>query len=275
MLVEKDEFFARNARREEEIKCYFANNCLQNIEVFAYETVDSTNTRAKLYAKSCGAGLTPAIFISRAQSAGRGTRARTFESPFGAGLYMSVLLPQNMVSGEPTHLTSYTAVAVSRAIFKESCKKLTPKIKWVNDLVINDKKLGGILTEASFTDLGEGFFIVGIGINLKDGEHTNEVRQLMTSLDECGVSYNETSLTFAIVNEFFTSLEIFDSDFITSEYRALSSLIGRAVTVSGTENAHRATVIDIDNDRAILLQLEDGSIKKYFSGDVTIRPQGD
>ena len=120
MLVEKDEFFARNARREEEIKCYFANNCLQNIEVFAYETVDSTNTRAKLYAKSCGAGLTPAIFISRAQSAGRGTRARTFESPFGAGLYMSVLLPQNMVLGEPTHLTSYTAVAVSRAIFKES-----------------------------------------------------------------------------------------------------------------------------------------------------------
>ncbi len=273
--MEKSWSFAINAEMQTEINRIFANNGLQNVAVFAYDTVDSTNTRAKLFAKSCGAGLTPAIFISRAQSAGRGTRARSFESPLGAGLYMSILLPAHLVPKNPSHLTSYTAVAVSRAIEGVTGGAVKPLIKWVNDLVVADKKLGGILTEASFTDLGEGFFIVGIGINLKDGEHTNEVRQLMTSLDECGVSYNETSLAFAIVNEFFTSLEIFDSDFITSEYRALSSLIGRAVTVSGTENTCRATVIDIDNDRAILLQLEDGSIKKYFSGDVTIRPKGD
>ena len=273
--MERYEFFARNARREEEIKRDFANNCLQNVDVFAYETVDSTNTRAKLYAKSCGAGLTPAIFISRAQSAGRGTRARTFESPHGAGLYMSILLPQNVLFGKPTNLTSYTAVAVSRAIFKKSEGKLTPRIKWVNDLVVNDKKLGGILTEATFTDSGEGFFIVGIGINLKNAEHSDEVRALMTTLEDEGAPCEENSLILAVVKEFFTSLEIFDSEPITMEYRALSSLIGRRVTVSGTNDGCRATVIDIDNDRAILLKLEDGSIKKYFSGDITLRPEGD
>lgn len=273
--MERSESFARNFCKEEEIKRIFANNSLQNIGVFAYDTVDSTNTRAKLFAKNCDAGVSPAIFISRAQSAGRGTRARTFESPFGAGLYLSILLPKKMIHGEPMHLTSYTAVIVSSAIERITEGKLAPKIKWVNDLVVCDKKLCGILTEAAFCKCEDAFFIVGIGINLKRGEHSPEVRSLMTSFEDLGIEVDEQALLLATVKSFFSSLDKFDSDEITEKYRSLSSLIGRRVNVSAGNDVITATALTIDNDRAIVIRLDDGSIKKYFSGDVSLRPKGE
>lgn len=274
-MVEKTESFARNFHREDEITCIFANNDLQNISVFAYDTVDSTNTRAKLFAKSCVAGISPAIFISRAQSAGRGTRARTFESPDGAGLYMSLLFPENMLNSDPIYLTSYAALTVSRAISLLSDGKIEPKIKWVNDIVIADKKLAGILTEASLSDSGEKFFIVGIGINLMTANHSNEVLGLMTSLSEHGVEIDTYELAASITRAFFSSLGEFGSPKITEEYKSLSSLISRRVCITGTDCGCVGTAIDIDENRAIVIKLDDGSIKKYFSGDASIRPTGD
>ena len=273
--MEKSWSFATNAEMQAEINRIFANNGLQNVAVFTYDTVDSTNTRAKLFAKSCGAGLTPAIFISRAQSAGRGTRARSFESPLGAGLYMSILLPAHLVPENPAHLTSYTAVAVSRAIEGVTCGAVKPLIKWVNDLVVADKKLGGILTEASFCDNGEAFYVVGIGINLCPAPHSDEVSAIMTTLADLGAPVSYTDFLCAVASEFFSSVSEYGSDRVTAEYRALSSLIGRQVILSGTEDGCIATVTDIDNDRAIVLRKDDGTLKKYVSGDVSIRPKGE
>jgi len=273
--VERWESFARNLLAEENLKRDLANKGLQNISLFAYDTVDSTNTRAKLFASSRVAGISPAIFISRAQSAGRGTRARTFESPEGAGLYMSILLPGSAASKNPQLLTSYTAVAVSRAIFSASGGKIKPRIKWVNDIVLSDRKLGGILTEAAYNDRGERFFIVGIGINLSPAAHSDEVLSLMTTLFECGFKIDAHELLCHIACEFFSSLDTYDSDVITEQYRALSSLIGRRVEISGIDDGCIATAIDIDNNRAIVIRRDDGSIKKYCSGDVSIRPKGE
>lgn len=266
--------FVTNAGAEEKIKCLLVNNGLQNIDVFAYDDVDSTSTRAKLFAKNRVAGITPAIFISRAQSAGRGTRARTFESPAGAGLYMSLLFSENMISGDPTHLTSYTAVVAARAIFALSRGKIKPKIKWVNDIVVADKKLGGILTESSFSASGERFFIVGIGINLESAPHSEQVKSLMTTLSECGAKIGAFDLLCEITRSFFASLDMFDKEQITEEYKSLCSIIGRRISISGVTDGCFATAIDIDDDRALVVKCDDGLIKKYYSGDVTIRLKG-
>ena len=266
--------FARNLAKEEEISRILANKGLQNIAVFAYDLTDSTNTRAKLFAERSVAGVTPAIFISRAQSAGRGTRARAFESPVG-GLYMSILLPKSTLNGNPQSLTSYCAVIAARACEAATGGKVSPKIKWVNDLVVSDRKLGGILTESAFTDSGERFFIVGIGINLFPAPHSEPVLGLMTTLCDEGASISDTELLSYITAEFFSSLDTFDSDSVTREYVERSSLIGREVEISGTEHSGFATVHSIDYDRAILLKFSDGSIKRYYSGDVSIRPKGD
>ena len=87
---------------------------LQKCAVFEYEITDSTNTRAKLFAKNRGAEeKSPAIFVARGQYAGRGTRGRTFESPVGAGVYISVLVYEKILPSEAQRLTATAAVAVS------------------------------------------------------------------------------------------------------------------------------------------------------------------
>ena len=169
--MEKSWSFTTNAEMQAEINRIFANNGLQNVAVFAYDTVDSTNTRAKLFAKSCGAGLTPAIFISRAQSAGRGTRGRSFESPIDSGLYISFLFYPDLSAVDAAHLTTYAATRVCRAIDRISEGTAeAPRIKWVNDIYIGEKKLSGILTEGAPDEQGNlCYAVVGIGINLKSG----------------------------------------------------------------------------------------------------------
>lgn len=240
--------------------------------VFCYDLTDSTNTRAKLFAESGeSSGKAPAIFFSRAQSAGRGTRSRIFESPEGGGAYVSFLFyPEGQVGG--AGLTAYAAVAAARAVDSLSEGRLNTKIKWVNDLVINDRKLGGILSECKLSDGGYEYAIVGIGINTKEGEHSDEVSGIMTCLASHGVYTEPWDVALALTKEFFSRLFEADGRATLDEYRRRSSVIGRRVTLYRPDGVKDVTVTGIEDDGSITV-LEDGeNIKSYNSGDVTVRP---
>ena len=107
------------------------------------------------------------MFVTRAQSAGRGTRGRSFESPEGGGIYFSLLLYPELYAKDAYLLTCAAAVAVCRAL-ENICPNIVPRIKWVNDIYVGKRKLCGILTEGECTDSDMlRYSIFGFGLILK------------------------------------------------------------------------------------------------------------
>lgn len=251
----------------------FANNTLQKPLIFAYDEVDSTNTIAKLYMENGGTpGDGGALFFTRTQRAGRGTRMRTFESPRDGGLYMSLVVLRSEVASYATRLTMIAAVSVCRALKRATGDNLPVKIKWVNDITIDDKKLAGILTETKLDECGmTKYVIIGIGLNLKDAEHSREVKQIMTTLGEHGVEISAEELCALITEELLLAINS-EKDDIIDEYRALSSIIGRRVYVSTKDENYEATTIDIADDGALVCMTDTGERVSLISADVSIKP---
>ena len=257
---------------ENDIKGFFADNSLQIPNVFFYEETDSTNTRAKLYAENRdGDNGSPAIFFSHAQRAGKGTRGRTFESPPGGGVYISFLLYPRSGAADSLALTTYAAVSVCRAI-KRISDKIAPKIKWVNDITVDGKKLSGILTEGRIEDGKTKYAIVGIGVNVKNAEHSPQVKSIMTSMYDCGVEISSDAFAKILTEEFFSGLSDIGGKAVFDEYRSRSSLLGKEVVISSFDGTKTELAIDIAPDFSLVTRDKDGQIHKYASADVTVRP---
>ena len=144
-----------------------------------HESLDSTNTHAKELARQGAAAGT--VIIAQTQSAGRGRLGRSFHSPADTGLYFSLILRPDCKPEQLMHLTCAAAVAACDAV-ERSCG-LRPGIKWINDLTLEGKKLGGILTELSFsTDGRVSSAVIGIGINVKKKSFPRELQPIACSL---------------------------------------------------------------------------------------------
>ncbi len=234
------------------------------------DVVDSTNAVAKAYGEHGAPEGT--VVIADSQTAGRGTRGRSFFSPDGTGLYISILLRPNIPATEALSITTAAAVAVSRAI--ESVSDRSAYIKWVNDIYCDEKKVCGILTEAS-VNLQTGaldYAVLGIGVNVCDptGGFPAEIADIAASVfgrsegDRC-------RLAAAILNEFFAIYRMLSSNIHTNEYRERSLLIGRRITVKTTDGDRAALVTDIDEQCRLRVRYDDGTEGVLSSGDVSIR----
>ena len=246
------------------------NKCAERygIRVFRYGMTDSTNTRAKEYARSAGSEGSPAVFITRAQSAGRGTRGRAFESPDGAGLYISFLFYPALRPADAALITTYAATRVCRAVERVAGGiQAKPLIKWVNDIYLNEKKLSGILTEGAPGDNGAlAYAIVGIGINIRSGALPDTLKEIATSLeDEISNTPDRSILTAKIISEFLNPM----GDYY-SEYRSRSFVIGREITVIKLTESYRAKVTDLNPDFSLKLKTPNG-IENLFTGEVSLK----
>ncbi len=259
-----------NKRLNDSFDTVFANNSLQKPLIFSFDEVDSTNTEARIYAEGEGAGLCDAaVFFSRVQRAGRGTRMRSFESPRG-GLYMSLLIFGASCDRLMPHATALAAVAVCRAL-RRVRPDIDAKIKWVNDITVNDKKLSGILCESSLDEYGGAkYIIIGIGLNIEPGEHSEEVLSIMTTLFELGVKASAEELCAIITEELLLHFDKEKTD-IMNEYRRLSSLVGRDVTVFSSDENYIATALAIADDGALVCKKDTGEIVNLVSADVSVR----
>lgn len=149
-------------------------------KVIHLESVDSTNNYLrKLAAEGCPHGQ---FVVAQHQTAGRGRMGRSFVSQEGTGIYLSWLLRPDCSPTDILPITCMSAVAVCDAIYK--CYEIKPQIKWVNDLVLNQRKICGILTEMLLTGNKISHVIVGIGINVNNlqEEFPSELRDIATSL---------------------------------------------------------------------------------------------
>lgn len=232
-------------------------------------SIDSTNTYAKALAKA-GAPEGTTV-IAREQTGGRGRMGRSFHSPEG-GLYMTVILRPKCKATDLMHLTCGAGVAASDAIY--AVCGIRPGLKWINDLVIGTKKVGGILSEMSLTPTGDvEYALIGIGINCKD-TIPPELSQIATSLDrETGKALSPATLAAALLVALhnISAKLLSQKAGIMDSYRKQCITTDREVVLLRGEEARKAFAISVTDDGGLLVEFPDKSREIIASGEVSIR----
>lgn len=235
------------------------------------ESVTSTNDEIKRLAEEGVPEGT--VLIAHEQTMGKGRLGRSFHSPYGTGLYMSILLRPAFSATQALFITTGAAVAVCRGIEAVTPKKA--EIKWVNDIYIEGKKVCGILTEAA-TDLENGglhYAVLGIGINVREPEEgfPEELRETAAALFQDSVPEGlRTKLSAAILNAFFHLYQALDDRSFMQEYKERSFFIGRRVRLLRGNTVVSGIVQDIDEEAAIIMELDSGQIERFIAGEVQI-----
>ena len=243
-------------------------------ELVCLDVIDSTNTECKRRAMT-GApeGL---VVTAEEQTGGRGRRGRRFESPRGAGLYLSVLLRPDCAPAEAVTLTAWVGVAVCDAV--EQAAGVRPRIKWTNDIILNGKKLCGILTEMSVE--GEtgavDYVVAGMGTNV--GETAEYFAQagladIATSLDIEGHAVDRNVLAACLLNALDRMAKEFPQEKgkWLKQYRADCLTPGHEVKLVGPEGERRAEALAIDDDFGLVVALPDGTTETITAGEVSVR----
>ncbi|QHQ60557.1 biotin--[acetyl-CoA-carboxylase] ligase [Anaerocolumna sedimenticola] len=244
-----------------------------NLEV--RKSVTSTNTILKELASEGEAE--GKVLIAEEQTGGRGRLGRNFYSPARTGLYMSILLRPKVKVEDSLYITTSAAVSVAKAI--EKVTGCEAKIKWVNDIFCDGKKVCGILTEAGVDFEGGGleYCIVGMGINVArpQGDFPDEIKEIAGGIFEPNrySSNLRSKLAAEILNYFWGYYSEFSKKAFIDEYRRRSFLIGKEVNIISGDQLQNAKALDIDENARLVVQLPDGEIKTLSSGEVSIRPK--
>lgn len=236
-----------------------------------FDTIGSTNDEAKMLANSGAPHGT--VLVADMQTGGRGRMGRSFHSPSGTGIYLSVVLRPQCRAEDLMHLTCAAAVGVCDAI--ESVTGFRPGVKWINDLVANGKKLGGILTELSLNSDGSvRYAVVGIGINCNRKAFPKELENIATCLQSIlGQAVSREELMGALIRETERiSRRLFaDKKEIMDTYKQNCVTLGQPVKVFDSHGIRSGMAIDLQDDGQLVVQFENGSIEAVGSGEVSVR----
>jgi BirA family biotin operon repressor/biotin-[acetyl-CoA-carboxylase] ligase len=224
------------------------------------DTIDSTNDYLKLNFNKYD------IVVANKQTSGKGRRNRKFFSPKDTGIYMSILVKPNFSIEETLKLTALTSVVVHKAI--KDLYNIDIKIKWVNDLILNDLKLGGILCESQIYKDNINM-IIGIGINVKKISFPDDLKDIATSIENNTdkiISRNE--LIASIINHFDNHINK-KLSFIDT-YKKQSNTLNKEITVYQNNTSFKGKAIDIDNNGNLIVLSNNKQII-LNSGEITIR----
>ncbi|MBP3674033.1 MAG: biotin--[acetyl-CoA-carboxylase] ligase [Oscillospiraceae bacterium] len=257
-----------------EILKYLSESCPWQDSVLYFDSIDSTNTRAKLLAAQGAPHGT--VLIADHQTGGRGRLGRRFSSPGGMGVYLSVILRPNCAPAELMHLTCAAAVAMCSAV--EQAAGFRPGIKWTNDLVCQSRKLAGILTELSLRPSGiVDYAVVGIGINCcqRPSDFPEEIQGMAGSLSMISEKQIDRSRVAAAMID---ALHRMDSGLLTDKkatmdrYRADCITLGKDISLVKADGSVRhGHAMDIDDEGALIVQFADGTLETVNSGEVSVR----
>lgn len=247
-------------------------------EVLCFETLDSTNNECRRRAAQ-GDALAPdgLAVLAGEQTAGKGRRGRSFQSLRGKGLYLSVLLrpSQDVPPEEVTQLTAWAAVAVCRAV--ERVSGLSCAIKWTNDILLEGKKVCGILSELGLDDDGRcDYAVVGIGVNIaQTGEDFGpELAGAATSLGQhMAAPPRRGELAAALLEELDALWRVFPAgkrEYL-DEYRARCATVGQPVRVIAPDRTYEARALAVNEDFSLRVALPDGREERIFTGEVSVR----
>jgi BirA family biotin operon repressor/biotin-[acetyl-CoA-carboxylase] ligase len=240
--------------------------------VLCFADTDSTNLVAfKLAEEGAEEGT---VVIADCQKRGKGRLGREWASPSGVNVYCSVILRPSILPVSAFQLTFLSAVAVCRAI--ERTTLLSPRIKWPNDILINGRKIAGLLNEMSAETEKVNFVVLGIGINLnmRREQFPKELRHPASSLLlEGGGTVGRVSFINSLLKELDLLYDLYlreGDGSIRKEWLDRCNMLGQAVMVSGGEAPLTGTVSGVDDNGALLVLQPDGKVGRVLSGDVTI-----
>jgi BirA family transcriptional regulator, biotin operon repressor / biotin---[acetyl-CoA-carboxylase] ligase len=245
---------------------------IEKLEVFT--ELDSTNGRLLLTPPPLGK---LDVCIAEFQTAGRGRRGRRWSAPLGSGICLSVGWQFAGMPAEPAALTLAVGVGVRRVL--ERLAGLEIALKWPNDLVVDERKLGGILLELNAEAHGGAHVVAGLGLNVA------LPAKLLPSLSDwprgaidlktaVGKPPRRAALAGALVNELAAVLADYPTQGFAAyrtEWRSADYLRGRAVRLDEPAGHVFGTAVGIDSDGALLVETEAGVRRRVVAGDVSVR----
>jgi BirA family biotin operon repressor/biotin-[acetyl-CoA-carboxylase] ligase len=212
-----------------------------------------------------------AVVLAEEQTAGRGRAGRTWHSERGTGLYVTLLLRPKISPVQAPLLTMMAGLSSHAAIQAQT--GLTVDLKWPNDLMLGDKKLGGILTEMYAEPSQVRFVIVGIGINVNQDKFPSELAATATSLRvQTGRAQSRLELLVLLLREFETDYNRFLSEgsaSVTQRFEAVSSYArGKRVSVFNGKETYTGVTAGLSREGLLQVERESGDIVTVIAGDV-------
>lgn len=241
-------------------------------EFIYLESVDSTNRIAKELAYEKEEGL---VVISEEQLGGKGRMGRNWISPKYKGIWMTILIKPDIDPSEASKITLIASAAIHRAMDKMG---IYTQIKWPNDILINRKKICGILTEMNCELDLVNYMIVGIGINanLDRKDFSEDLKEKASSIKiEVGKEVNRKELVGNILNEFEKLYDIYKNNGHIKESIEINRqnlvFLNEKIKIIKKGNEEIALAKDLDDNGMLVVEHEDESIEKIFSGEISIR----
>lgn len=251
---------------------YNLNTEIIGNKIINFDKLDSTNQQAKKLALEGASNGT--VVIAEEQTAGKGRRGKMWVSPPGTGIWMSVVLRPSVMPENASMLTLVAGLAVCKAV--REITNLEASIKWPNDIVVNGKKICGLLTEMNSEIDFINFVVVGIGINVNIEKFPPELDNIATSLMiEGNQSYQRKILvkrTLEIFEDYYKKyLETEDLTKIIEEYNEHCINIGRKVRVTGRKQDITGNVKCVTNKGELIVTDQQGEDIVVTSGEVSVR----
>ena len=250
---------------------YLQPEC-SSLDIQVVSEVGSTND--SLREKAIGGYPEGTVLIAGMQTDGKGRLGRRFYSPADTGVYMSILLrPTDIPPSKALRLTTAAAVAVCRAI--ESVSGKEPKIKWVNDVYLDNRKICGILTEGAVS-LESGsldYVVLGVGINVYCPEKgfPADIEDIAGYIFDEKMSDGKNKIASAFLNNFMKIYQSGDLESFIDEYRKRNFVIGKNIYVINDGFIRKAFALDIDDNCRLIVCFEDGKIEHLETGEISIR----
>ncbi|MDK2800770.1 MAG: BirA family transcriptional regulator [Clostridiales bacterium] len=243
-------------------------------EIIYFDTVTSTNTIAKEIAgKDCQDGT---VVIADQQTGGKGRLGRNWSSPPHTGIWMSIVLRPDILPFQAPFITILAALAVARSI--KQVAQIAPKIKWPNDIILNRKKVCGILTEMSAEIERINYIVVGIGINVNmDAEDFSpEIREMATSIKMVTGQAVQRKVLVRKILENFEEIYVNANNSnlkneLMDEYRKYSLTLGSRVKVVYKNQEIKGTAVEVTDEGELIIETDDGVKQKIMSGEVSVR----
>ena len=241
-------------------------------EVVFFEETGSTNVEAAKLATQGGKHGT--LVIADKQNSGKGRRGRNWFTPGNTSIAVSFLLKPQLEAEYASMLTLVQAMAVAATIEEVCCHKAW--IKWPNDILINEKKVCGILTEMNLEGSDIASIIIGTGINVNQEIFPEEIADIATSLKkEVGAEQCREKLLGVLCCKFEYYYEQFmtskDLSGIMKEYNARLISAGRSVRVLDPQSEYVGEALGINSQGELLVKKEDGNIVNVYAGEVSVR----
>lgn len=239
------------------------------VQLSVLPSVDSTNAYLKRMATRTPL-VEPVVVVADTQTAGYGRSGRTFYSPGQTGIYLSIGLP--VTASQPLNaglLTTSTAVVVAQTL--QQLFNVSVELKWVNDVLVNHHKVVGIMSEG-MTNLETGQIstvIVGMGINLTTADFPTAIQNKAGAVLTHPTAITRNQVVRTLLQNFFDRYPTYRTGNFMTTYRKLSMVINQRVALKSGAQTYDGVVEDIDQNGALVVQLTDGRVQHFSSGEIT------